>query len=941
MKKTKPAYQVNLPKTKFPMKGDLPHNEPRILSLWKKLNIYKKLQEKNLNHPKFILHDGPPYANGHIHCGHVVNKVLKDFVIKYRLMTGNCAPFIPGWDCHGLPIEHQLMKERHLTKHSVSLVDFRREAAQYAQKFINIQREEFIRLGAFGEWDNPYLTMDPQYEKVIVQCFHALLKKGFVYRRKKPVLWCAVCETALAEAEVEYEEHESPSIYVAFPVIRKGKAREIKSFSAVPEVSLVIWTTTPWTIPANVAIALKPGRQYIFLKKDGSQMRYLVESSLWEKEQETFTKRLGLKHEENDPPPVRAEELLDVECRHPFMKNMISRVIIDDFVDVDTGTGAVHIAPGHGEEDYAAGLKFNLPIFSPVDHAGKFTHEVELCKGMKVFDANSTIIQFLKEEGVLLYSSTTVHSYPHCWRCRNPIIFRATEQWFLSIEHMNLRNNILENIKHVEWIPPYGEARIRGMVESRPDWCLSRQRYWGTPITVFYCSACGEPLIDEKVMHAIEERIGTEGTIAWFTAPESDFFHTDVRCSHCDSKTFHKERDILDVWFDSGVSHKAVLKGNPRVSWPADLYLEGSDQYRGWFQTSIVPAVALEGRAPYRAVLIHGFTVDGEGKKMSKSRGNVVAPEKIINDHGADILRLWVAASDYRVDIRISPEIIRLLVDVYRRIRNTLRFLLGNIHDFMPSRDSLPYEQMLEIDRWALHRLQRLVQEVHARYGMYEFHRVWKALNTFCAVDMSAVYFDILKDRLYTWHAQGTHRRSAQTALFNIVHELSRLVAPLLSFTAEEAWQVLKEEHPDIQIEESVFLAGLPKINSVFVSEKLEHSWQRLFSIRDQVNIHLEKKRQEGAIRSSLEAEVEFSSHDKGTIDFLNSYLDILDMILIVSKVTVSRGEKKDIPDTLSVTVRKAPGEKCPRCWRWQEDVSVDTHLCRRCQDVINLGTRH
>ena len=938
MNKNKPAYPVNLPKTSFPMKGDLPHKEPHILSLWEKIKLYKKLEEKNKNSEKFILHDGPPYANGHIHIGHVVNKVLKDFVIKYRMMTGKFAPFVPGWDCHGLPIEHQLMKERHISKHSVTQVDFRRDAALYAKRFIDIQKKEFIRLGGIGDWEHPYLTMEPGYEKIIVRSFHRLLKEGYIFRRKKPVLWCAACETALAEAEVEYEEHTSPSIYVAFPVIMQGKARTIKSFSSFKEVSLVIWTTTPWTIPANVAIALKPGRTYTFLKSKNADTRYLVESSIWEKDKENFEKNLGLSKEENDPAGITAEELSGVECRHPFMEKRVSRVILAGFVDTETGTGSVHIAPGHGAEDYAAGLQYELPILSPVDNAGKFTDEVPLFKGKNVFKANPQIIELLKERGALLYAGSMVHSYPHCWRCKNPVIFRATEQWFLSVKHKQLKERILEAIKKVEWIPPYGEGRITGMVESRPDWCLSRQRFWGTPITVFYCTGCGEQLIDDTVMKNIEDRIGQEGSIAWFTDPAYQFLHDKVQCVQCKGTSFHKENDILDVWFDSGVSHEAVLKEDPRLVWPADLYLEGSDQHRGWFQTSLIPAVALDGTPPYRAVLTHGFTVDGAGKKMSKSLGNVVFPEEIISKYGADILRLWVAASDYREDIRISPEIIKILIDVYRRIRNTLRFLLGNIRDFEMIRDTVPYADMLEIDRWALHRLQKLIQDIQKGYHLYEFHRVWKALNTFCAVDMSAVYFDILKDRLYTWQATGKERRSAQTALFEITHVLARLMSPLLSFTAEESWQVLREEHSDYRLAESVFLADMPQANTAYMSDDLEKNWQKLFTFREQVNAELEKKRQEGLIRSSLEAELICSAGNAESVKFLNTYQGMLDMICIVSKVSLVDRDPRNVDNGFSISVQKAPGKKCPRCWRWQEQISQDAELCGRCSGVIKKG---
>ncbi|MFH1379667.1 MAG: isoleucine--tRNA ligase [bacterium] len=924
--------KVNLPKTKFPMKGDLAKKEPSILDFWNKLHLYQRLEEKHKSSKKFILHDGPPYANGHIHIGHVVNKVLKDFVIKYRMMTGYYAPFVPGWDCHGLPIEHQLMKEKKLDKHRVNLIDFRIEAANFAEKFINIQRTEFIRLGVIGDWDHPYLTMDRNYEKVIVQCFHELLAKGFIYRKKKPVLWCAECETALAEAEVEYDNHTSPSIYVAFSIIKEDRALSIESLKKFEKINLVIWTTTPWTLPANAAVALKPGRSYVFLKKDNDAERYLIEQTIWKTQKDILALKLGLSEVENDPEPLSAEMLKGLRCRHPFITDRKSNIILADFVDVETGSGAVHIAPGHGVEDYTAGLAFNLPIISPVDNEGKFTDEVPLFKGKGVFESNKPINELLGIKGALLFEEKIQHSYPHCWRCKNPVIFRATEQWFLSVDHQNLRKRILELIPAVEWVPHYGEGRIRGMIESRPDWCLSRQRLWGTPITIIFCSACSQALIDARIMKKIEDRIAQEGSNIWFTAPVLSFMYPDAQCPHCKGKEFRKETDILDVWFDSGVSHEAVLKQDPRFYWPADLYLEGSDQHRGWFQTSIIPAVALRGKPPYNAVLTHGFTVDGEGKKMSKSSGNVVAPEEIIKTYGADMLRAWVAASDYREDIRISPEIVKLLVDVYRRIRNTLRFLLGNIQDFSPSKDRVSYEDLLEIDKWALHALQKLIEEVKTAYNSYEFHKVWRNLNTFCSVTMSASYFDILKDRLYTWSLAGKERRSAQTVLLDIFLALERLIAPIMSFTAEEAWQVFKEAYPDFGIEESVLLADMPEVRDEYISDRIGSNWKKLYVIREKVTAELEKARQKGAIKSSLEAEVIYETNNSQEQEILSQYTGSLDMICIVSKMTVKNSNVSE-----SITVRKAPGTKCERCWRWQEDVSPETMLCGRCRTVTGI----
>ncbi|MBN1622201.1 MAG: isoleucine--tRNA ligase [Endomicrobiales bacterium] len=923
---------VNLPKTDFPMKAGLSKREPEKIEKWETLDIYRKMRQKSKGKKKFLLHDGPPYANGRLHLGTALNKILKDIIVKFKVMAGYDSPYTPGWDCHGLPIEQALMKEMKADKHKVNLVDFRKKAAEFANKFIDIQRNEFKRLGVFGDWYNPYLTMNPKYEGVIVKVFGDLVKKGYIYRQKKPVYWCPTCETALADAEVEYADHISHSVFVKFqikeiPDALKGKVEE--------KASVLIWTTTPWTLPANVALAFQSEADYVNVKIElpenktenlimAKRLLPVVAESLKSKEYKIFNEFMGT-------------DLEGIRCQNPLVDRQ-SVGVLGDFVSLDDGTGVVHIAPGHGQEDYQVGLKYSLPIISPVDDKGVFTDEAGEFKGHKVFAANHLIIEKLKSSGALLFEEKLTHSYPHCWRCKRAIIFRATEQWFLSVEHNELRNRMKETIDKVKWVPSYGRNRIIGMVESRPDWCLSRQRLWGVPIPVVYCKACNQPILDDDVINRVVDLFSQHGSDIWFEKSIEEILEgVVVRCPKCGSTEFKKEQDILDVWFDSGVSHEAVLaSGNfEGLEWPCDMYLEGSDQHRGWFQTSLIPAVALREKAPYKEVLTHGFVVDGEGKKMSKSLGNVIYPQEVIDKYGADILRLWVATSDYREDIRISQEILKGLTDTYRKIRNTLRFLLGNIWDFSIDKDKVAYKDMREIDRFALYKLQEVIKQVNNAYDSYEFHKAAVSINQFCTVFLSGFYLDVLKDTLYCDGQNWKSRKSAQTVLFEICSALARLLAPILSFTSEEVWQELGKI--DKNCEESVFLASRPEINEKYVfSKELDDKWKKLSKTRDSVLIKFEELRKDKIIGSNMEGKLEilYSQNDK----FLADEKELTQSVMGNWDI-----ELKECADKSSETAVNQQGKskfnKCERCWRFTEDVNNNNkfggNLCSRCLKTL------
>lgn len=912
---------LNLPKTPFSMKGDLARREPEWLQFWEKNFIYKKVLEKNRGKPKFILHDGPPYANGHIHIGHVLNKILKDIIVKFKNMQGYDAPYLPGWDCHGLPIEHEVSKELERAGQSpyrIGRMELRNRCRKYAEKFIDIQRDEFKRLGIFGEWERPYLTMDIEYEYTILKAFSLLVKKGLVYRRLKPIHWCFSCHTALAEAEVEYEEKKSPSIWVKFylseecgnkwPILRGKRS------------SILIWTTTPWTIPANEAVALHPSYKYAAVETGGEVIILLRE-------------RIDAIHQDyRIIGESFGRDLEGIGYIHP-VNGKVFNLILGEHVAVDQGSGCVHTAPGHGEEDYEIGLRYNLPIFSPVDGEGRFTGEVPQFKGKNVFTANKDIIEFLKERGNLFREGEIVHSYPHCWRCKNPVIFRATEQWFISMEK-GLRCGALKSIDSVRWIPSWGKDRISNMIKERPDWCISRQRAWGVPIPVLYCKSCGEAILKSEVVDLLAEEIKGKtgegyGVDIWFSRDPAAFIPEELTCPKCNSREFDRGTDILDVWFDSGVSHTAVLKREHSLSYPSDLYLEGSDQHRGWFQSSLLTSVAMDGSAPYREVLTHGFVVDGEGKKMSKSLGNVINPMDIWSKEGADILRLWVAGSDYNEDIRLSPEILDRNIEVYRRFRNTIRYMLGNLYDFSLG-ESVSYEDMLEIDRWVLSCLAKRVELVTRAYEGYNFYRVVQILHKFCSVELSSFYFDVLKDRLYTARAGGLPRRSAQTALYELLSTLLRLLAPIISFTCEEAWQLM----PD-RVDESVHLSSWPTIDKKLYQEELEKKWERIFKVREKVTKAIEEKREAGVIKSSLEAKLILSVSDSSLFSLLKSYGKDLASFFIVSEVEL---KEKTSGGEIDIEILRAEGEKCQRCWNYSLSVgSSSDHplLCSRCVEVL------
>ena len=918
---------LNLPKISFPMKANLPQREPTILTEWKNQDIYKILRDSHKGKKKFILHDGPPYANGDIHIGHALNKTLKDIIIKYKTMRGFDAPYIPGWDCHGLPVEHQLFKELGKNKNQISQVEFRKKAHNYALKYVNKQKEQFKRLGIFGDWENPYLTLNHNYEYWIVKSLSELVKKGYIYRGLKPVNWCSVCETALAEAEVEYEDHTSPSIYVKFKIKNPGNIDD--SFKR-KDVFLVIWTTTPWTLLANVAVAAHPNFNYVAI--DCSDEIIIAEKNLAScmLEQSNIQNYKIIKE-------VSGEQLNNIAYSHLFNLKDDCKVVMADYVSKDEGTGLVHTAPGHGQEDHQTGLKYNLDIVMPVDNKGKFTDYAGDLSGIHVFKANDIILDKLSKKGILLSSSKMNHSYPHCWRCKTPIIFRATKQWFLNIDHDKLRNNILKVVSNnVKWIPAIGKNRIATMVENRPHWCLSRQRYWGVPIPAISCRKCDSDfdLFPEVVEH-FADLVAKEGTDAWFSRDISELLPNNFTCPSCSGNEFEKGDEILDVWFDSGVSHQAVLKEKRDL--PASLYLEGSDQHRGWFQASIIPSMAIDNKPCFESVLTHGFVVDGDGRKMSKSLGNVISPQEIIKKYGADILRLWVSSCDYREDIRISNEILSRLTEAYRKIRNTVRFLIGNLFDFNPKNDKITYSKLLDIDKWALHKLKLALDSTTEAYDNFEFYKVYKTIYSFCNEDLSSVYLDILKDRLYTAGKSSLNRRAAQTVMYEILLSLVKIVTPIMPFTAEEIYKHI----PKTEEVNSVHVLDWPSFDKILdgnkiikdielVNEKLD----KIIKIRPQVLKALEDERAKGLIGSSLEAKVVFLVSNNDFVYFKNLE-EQLAGLFIVSQVAIDKNKEKE---ETKIKIEKACGEKCQRCWNYSETVGKEkdhTTICKRCADVI------
>ena len=928
---------LNLPKTGFPMKGNLPNREPEILGDWDKMDLYGQLRQAGAGSPRFVLHDGPPYANGDIHIGHALNKDLKDVVVKYKTMRGFDSPYVPGWDCHGLPVEHQLFKELGITKNDIGQVEFRKKAYDYAMKYVDIQRKQFKRLGVFGDWENPYLTLSHVYEEAILRSLAKLVKKEYIYLGLKPVNWCFKCETALAEAEVEYQDHTSPSIYVKFQIV--DYTDELKKILAGKgDVYAIVWTTTPWTLIANVAIAVNPNFEYSLLKVDGQVwlvQEDLVASLMQKAGIETYAE-IG---------KITGSDLAGTSYADIFKRGKNRPFVLADYVSREEGTGCVHTAPGHGQEDYLTGQKYDLPTVMPVDTKGIFYLDEALeFKGEHVFKANAHIIEKLKHQGNFLYSSQITHSYPHCWRCKTPIIFRATEQWFMNVDKHDLRNKLLKAIDNqIQWIPSVGRERISSMIKLRPDWCLSRQRYWGVPIPAVACSDCARKFLFSEVVENLAEMTAKQGTDAWFIKGIEEFLPKGLVCPDCQSKKFIKTYDILDVWFDSGVSHQAVIKKRKELGdLPCGLYLEGSDQHRGWFQTSLIPSMAIDDEPPFESVLTHGFVVDGEGRKMSKSLGNVISPQDIIKDYGADILRLWVVSSDYNEDIRISSEILARLSEAYRKIRNTARFILSNLYDFNPDTDKVSYQDLRLIDKWILYRSQEYLKNIQGAYGDFEFHKAYKGIYNFCNQDLSMLYLDMVKGRLYTYAAGSKDRRSVQTVIYQILNMLIRITAPMLVFSAEEMWQHLPKEK-DSRNYASVHLLDWPKINPLFAQLDLVNEGKDVASVlKDFVDLiptvaaALEEQRGKGLIGSSFDAKIILLTNS--SFYYRNSDLNKeLCEIYKVSQIEFKLNEDLRQPIKFE-QARKAQGKKCPRCWNWCLSVGEDNEhpeICSRCVSQV------
>ena len=919
---------LNLPKTSFPMRGNLANTEPGRLARWTERDLYHRMIERNKDKPLFILHDGPPYANGYIHSGTVLNKILKDFVVKHRNMSGLFTEYVPGWDCHGLPIENNVERELGAAKKDRTVQEFRALCREFALRFVDIQREQFKRLGVLGDWDNPYLTLLHGYEATIVREFGRVMETGSLYRGKKPVYWCAHHRTALAEAEIEYGDHSSPSIWVTFEMAADARAR-IPDMPADKPAHFVIWTTTPWTLPANLAITLHPQFEYALV--DVGDRVYLVAEDLVE----TFAKDVGL-GEHRVLCTIRGDALEHTHGKHPFMDRE-SLIILGHFVTLDAGTGCVHTAPGHGVDDYVVGSGYGLEAYAPVDENGCFTEDVPGFAGRNVFDADDDICAMLDARGVLLGRRQISHPYPFCQRCKDPIIFRATDQWFISMDEAGIRERALSEIDRVTWVPPRGQERIRSMVEARPDWCISRQRLWGVPIVVFYCEGCGEPLMDPKVVFNVADIFADLGADAWFTKTSRELMPEGTCCPACGGGEFRKETDIIDVWFESGVSYAAVIEARYGEDTITDLYLEGSDQHRGWFHSTLLEAVATRHRAPYATVLTHGFVVDGEGKKISKTLGNYIPPEEIINKHGAEIYRLWVAAENYQDDIRLSDEIIRTLMDAYRKIRNTFRFLLGNLEGFDPDQDLMAEEDLEPVDRWMLHRLGEILTTIGDAYERYDFHRIYQLVVNFMAVDLSAVYLDVLKDRLYVLGRYDPRRRSGRTVLYHLARSMTLALAPILSFTCDEVWEHMPRP---MDAPPSPLLEDFPRFRSEWNRPALAEEFERMREVRVAVQKLLEEARNSKVIGHPLEAQVTFRiGGENPAAALLAAHRDFLEEWLIVSKVDVGFVDGVD----MEISVFHAPGEKCPRCWHWEETIGADTahpSLCARCAEVLSQEVR-
>ena len=947
---------INLPKTAFPMKANLPQNEPKTLERWEQIRIYDRIREARKGAPAYILHDGPPYTSGPIHMGTAMNKCLKDFIVKSKTMFGFDAPYVPGWDCHGLPIEIKVDKELGGKKLTMPATSVRAACRKYAQKYLDLQRTQFKRIGVFGRFDRPYATMTPQYESIVLSTFFSFYENGFVYKGLRAVYWCMHDETALAEAEVEYENHTSSTVWVKYKLL--DDPAQLDPALAGKKVSTIIWTTTPWTLPASMAVAFHPEEEYVALESAGEV--YIVASKL--------ANEVASKCSLADPKPLAhfpGQKLERLNFQHPFLDRKVLGVLAD-YVTMDTGTGVVHTAPSHGAEDFMTGVKYGLDATSNVDEKGILRNGLPEYTGKRVWDANQPIIDLVNSRGALLHTEKTEHSYPHCWRCHNPVIFRATEQWFISMETRvgadassapraeraspqpgksnTLRTSTLQEIKKVKWDPSWGEERMSNMIEARPDWCISRQRVWGVPIAVFLCADCGKPLNDKAINQKVVELFRKSGADAWFT-PESDtILPPGTKCPHCNSTKFEKETDIFDVWLESGASYMALIDDEPSYPWPSDLYLEGGDQYRGWFQSSLLCGMGVRHTPPYKGVVTPGWTLDEKGQAMSKSRGNDVDPVDISSRLGGEVVRLWVASVDFREDVVGSEALMQRVGENYKKIRNTYRYILGNLEDFDPDRDAVPYEQMEALDQYMLRQTAAFAADVRTAYEEFAFHKIYHRLNHFCIVDLSAFYFDVLKDRLYISAPKSKARRSAQSAIWRIGEALTRLLAPIMTFTCDEVWQYLPKVAGR---EESVHLAQFPHDEDLvgvlstdresnLRADAQKNDWNQLRAIRDEVLKILEEARNEKLIGTGLEAQVQITASDS-LYSLLQRYADQLRYLFIVSQVHLAQGSGNGT-GSVKVEVKKADGLKCERCWNYSAHVGEDKNyptVCERCSAVL------
>ena len=926
------SKSLNLPQTDFSMRAGLPEKEPAMVKSWEETRLYDRMVEKNEGKPLFMFHDGPPYANANIHLGTALNKVLKDMIVRYKNLSGYQAPYIPGWDTHGLPIELKAIKEIGVTT-DFTPIQLRKVCHDFALRFVDNQKAQFKRLGTLADYDNPYLTLQPEFEARQIEIFGEMANKGYIYKGLKPVYWCAHCETALAEAEIEYQEDKCFSIYVKFHVTQDKNGALAKL--GIPDLSkafIVIWTTTTWTLPGNMATCIGPAFEYCAVKANGEY--YIVAKEL----AESTMQAAGIESYEMLGSCL-GSELEHVVYEHPFLDRTCP-VILGDHVTLESGTGCVHTAPGHGVEDFDVCVQHypEIEVVVPVDSYGKMTAQAGEFQGLTTDDASRAIAKKLEGSKHLFASQKILHQYPHCWRCKEPIIYRATEQWFCSIDE--IKENTIEQINQVEFIPAWGQGRMINMVRDRSDWCISRQRTWGVPIPVFYCTKCGKYHVDRESIAAVSKLFREQGSDAWYTMDAKDILPAGTVCRYCGADGFTKETDIMDVWFDSGTSYaSAIYDKQPKLRWPVDLYLEGTDQYRGWFQSSLLTSIAWKGVAPYKSVCTHGWVVDGEGRKMSKSLGNGVEPHEITDKYGADILRLWVASADYHADIRISDDILKQLSEVYRKIRNTARYILGNIHDFVPARDTVPVDELTDLDRWALAKFQELLKTANEAYQRYEFHIVYHALHNFCTIDMSNFYLDVIKDRLYVEKADSKARRSAQTAIYTILRGFNLLIAPILPFTAEEVWSFLPEDAA--YDKSSVMLCEIPQADLSIADEAFMQKWDRIHAVRDDALKALEAARAAKTIGKSLTAQVTLYAQGE-LADFLTEVTaKELETILIVSQVVIATegtGAFAGAIEGLTVDVQKAGGELCPRCWAHSDTVGQHAShptLCARCASIL------